>query len=75
VAWNATPPFQKISVKNLDDLSAKNWRRAVRPGSARAYAIAVAFVGVATALRWALGFLGPEIAALPTFYPAFFSWL
>ncbi len=46
-----------------------NWRR-VSPGSAAAYAFATIFVVLAALLRWALGFLTPELQAFTTFYPA-----
>lgn len=47
---------------------AKWW--AILPGSLAAYALAILLVGIAAALRWALGFLTPDLQAFTTFYPA-----
>ena len=44
----------------------------VAPGSAEAYALATSFIALAALVRWALGFLSPDIMPFPLFYPAVF---
>jgi two-component sensor histidine kinase len=44
------------------------WR--IVPGSAKAYALAIGLVGIATAARWGLGFFTGYLQAFTTFYPA-----
>lgn len=47
-----------------------NWRPQVLSGSVTAYAFAIFLVGIATALRWGLGFVAQDLQAFTTFYPA-----
>jgi two-component sensor histidine kinase len=49
----------------------KGGRRVIPPGSARAYAVAVFLVLVASLARWALGFINDDVGALTLCYPAF----
>ena len=46
-----------------------NWLR-IPPGSAKAYAVAIILVFIASLLRLALGFFTQELQAFTTFYPA-----
>jgi two-component sensor histidine kinase len=53
-----------------NSLRRANWRPRILPGSTGAYLLAIFFVGIATALRWALGFVTQDLQAFTTFYPA-----
>ena len=46
------------------------WRRDLPSGSPAAYAFAVACVGVAAIIRFAVGFLEPSVSPFATYYPA-----
>jgi hypothetical protein len=46
------------------------WQQGLLPGSAEAYAAATAFVVTASLIRWALGFISPDIFIFAGFYPA-----
>jgi PAS domain S-box-containing protein len=46
------------------------WHRGLRPFSAAAIALAITCVAIATALRFALGFISPDIVPFATYYPA-----
>jgi len=47
-----------------------NGKSRLSAGSPEAYLAAAAFVVLASALRWGLGFLGHELFPFPTYYPA-----
>ena len=46
-----------------------NWQR-LSPGSAAAYAFALFLVGIASLIRWGLGFVTEDVQAFTTYYPA-----